>query len=51
MFGLGSVAILACLYAIVRYYTTPYQPMLVPVVKPAVSEVEIEWLPPPADSK
>ena len=49
-FALGSVAVLASIYAIVRYYSTPYQHMLVP--KPAPTEVEIEYLPPPpADSK
>lgn len=50
MFLIGSVAVVASLYAVWRYYTTPYQKMLVP--KPPASEVEIEWLsPPPADSK
>lgn len=43
MFLLGSVAIVASVYAIWRYYTVPYQKMLVP--KPTASEVEIEWEP------
>ena len=43
MFLLGSVAVVASVYAIWRYYTVPYQKMLVP--KPAASEVEIEWEP------
>lgn len=49
MFLIGSVAVGASIYAVWRYYTVPYQKMLVP--KPPASEVEIEWLPPPVDSK
>lgn len=40
MFLIGSVAVVASIYAIWRHYTVPYQKMLVP--KPAASEVEIE---------
>ena len=40
MFLLGSVAVAASSYAIWRYYTVPYQKMLVP--KPAASEVDVD---------
>ncbi|MBX3228963.1 MAG: hypothetical protein KIT84_41470 [Labilithrix sp.] len=43
MFVIGSIAVLASVYAVWRYYTVPYQPMLVP--KPAPTEIEIEPLP------
>ena len=40
MFLIGSIAVVASIYAVYRYYTVPYQKMLVP--KPAASEIEIE---------
>lgn len=45
VFLLGSVAVVACAYAIYRYYTVPYVPMLVPVPSASASEIEIEVAP------
>lgn len=39
MFVLGSVAVIASVYAVVRYYTVPRPPMLVPV--PAATEIPV----------
>jgi hypothetical protein len=40
MFILGSVAVIASVWAIWHHYTTPRTPMLVPA--PSASEIEIE---------
>jgi hypothetical protein len=55
MFVIGSVAIIACLWAIWRHYNVPRVPMLVPVTATpspstspsaaAASEIEIETAP------
>lgn len=43
MFVLGSVAVLAAVWAIWRQYTIPRSPMVVPVAPaPAASEIEID---------
>ena len=43
MFLIGSIAVVASIYAVYRYYTVPYQKMLVPTpAAPAASEIEIE---------
>ncbi|MBX3213856.1 MAG: hypothetical protein KF850_17590 [Labilithrix sp.] len=43
MFVLGSVAVLAAVWAIWRQYTVPRMPMVVPVAPaPAASEIEID---------
>ena len=39
-FVLGSVSIVACLWAIWRHYHVPLAPMLVPV--PSATEIEVE---------
>jgi hypothetical protein len=45
-FLIGSVAVIACIWAIWRYYYVPRTPMIVPATPaPSASEIEIE--PPP----
>jgi len=46
MFVIGSVAVIASIWALWRYYTVPRMPMVVPVA-PAPSPTEIEIEPPP----
>jgi hypothetical protein len=43
MFLIGSIAVVASVYALWRHYTVPRSPMIVPV--PSATEIEIE--PPP----
>jgi hypothetical protein len=43
MFVIGSVAVIAAIWALWRHYTVPHVPMVRPV--PAPTEIEIE--PPP----
>ncbi|MDF2695622.1 MAG: hypothetical protein K0S65_4005 [Labilithrix sp.] len=46
MFLIGSVAIVACCWAIWRHYTVPRMPMVVPATPaPSASEIEIEPAP------
>lgn len=44
MFVIGSVAIVACIWAIWRHYMVPRVPLVVPA-PPAATEIEVE--PPP----
>lgn len=45
MFLIGSIAVVASVWALWRHYTVPRSPMLVPV--PSATETEIEIEPPP----
>ncbi len=43
MFFIGSVAVIAAIWAIWRHYTVPPAPMVVPVTPaPSATEIEIE---------
>jgi hypothetical protein len=44
MFLIGSVAVIAAVWALWRHYTVPRMPMVVPVA-PSATEIEVE--PPP----
>lgn len=46
MFVLGSVAVIACAWAIWRYYTAPPMPMLRPVPSTSPTEHEVDLVPP-----
>jgi hypothetical protein len=45
MFVIGSVAVIACIWAIWRHYAVPRPPLLVPTPAPSATEIEVE--PPP----
>lgn len=46
MFVVGSIAVVASVWALWRHYTVPRMPMLVPVPSATASETEIEIEPP-----
>lgn len=52
MFVLGSVAVVAAIYAIWRHYTVPHVPMLVPVTAPSeIPAPDIEPASPPVQPR
>lgn len=45
MFLVGSIAVVACAWAIWRYYDAPRAPMLVPAPPDSAGQIEIEVTP------